>query len=173
MNKFSVLFFVMLSAVALFSCETAQEQLGLNKHSPDEFKVLKRAPLEMPPQYALRPPSPGAPRPQEQTSVDEAREAVFGEAREDSQHAPTTAEGALLQQAGANNVEADIRSRVDEESANMVDENEPVIKKLMNIGSHKLPSASVVDAEKEAERLQKNSAEGKPVTDGETPSVGD
>lgn len=175
MKRFAVLGFLMVGAAGLSACDTAKEELGLNKSVPDEFQVVKRAPLAMPPQYTLRPPSPGAPRPQEQAMVDEARDAVFGaDAAEAVQSAPTTAEGALLQQAGALNTDPGIRSRVDQESANMVDENQPVIEKLISIGSDSLPPAKVLDAKKEAERLQKNIAEGKPVTDGgETPSVGD
>lgn len=53
----------------------------------------------------------------------------------------------------------------------MRDENEPVIEKIMSIGRDRPPPAKVVDAAKEAQRLQKNQAEGKPVTSGETPSV--
>ncbi len=172
MNKFAALFAIMLGTAALSACDTAQEQLGLTKSPPDEFKVVKRAPLELPPQYTLRPPSPGAPRPQEQETVEQARQTVFGAADVAvQQEAPTTAEGALLQQAGAGSIDPEIRQRVDKESAEMVDENQPVIEKLMSIGSDDLPPASVLDASKESERLQKNQEQGKPVTEGETPSV--
>jgi hypothetical protein len=41
---------------------------------PDEFEVVQRAPLTIPPDFDLRPPKPGSPRPQE-VSVDKlARE---------------------------------------------------------------------------------------------------
>ncbi len=172
MNRFAALFVLMLGVTALSACETAQEQLGLNKSAPDEFKVVKRAPLELPPQYTLRPPSPGAPRPQEQAMVDQARQTVFGgEDVSGQQTLPTTSEGVLLQQAGAAEIDPGIRSRVDKESTEMVDENQPVIDKLMNLGRDTQPPAKVLDASGEAERLQKNQEEGKPVTEGETPSV--
>ena len=35
---------------------------------PDEFAVESRAPLTVPPDFDLRPPEPGAPRPQEKTA---------------------------------------------------------------------------------------------------------
>jgi len=38
------------------------------------------------------------------------------------------------------------------------------------IGGSDEPESSVVDAKAEVERLQKNEEEGKPVTEGETPS---
>src|SRR5258708_19942516 len=41
--------------------------LGLDKVAPDEFKIVNRAPLSLPPDYALRPPDPRALRPPAQT----------------------------------------------------------------------------------------------------------
>ena len=54
-----------------------REQLGLNKSSPDEFKVVSRAPLSIPPEFNLRPPQPGQARPQEGTVQQQARTAIF------------------------------------------------------------------------------------------------
>jgi hypothetical protein len=65
-------------AVALSGCEGVKKELGLGKNPPDEFQVVSRAPLSLPPDYNLRPPEPGAPRPQEGTARDQAETAVFG-----------------------------------------------------------------------------------------------
>ena len=46
-------------AALLGGCSgTVQENLGIGKHSPDEFQVVRRAPLVLPPDYSLRPPAP-------------------------------------------------------------------------------------------------------------------
>ena len=173
MNRFTFLLLSVLCAAGLSACESTQETLGLTKEAPDEFKVVKRAPLEMPPSYSLRPPSPGAARPQEQATIEEARQTVFGGEDETAQERlPTTSEGMLLRQAGAGNADPNIRAKVDEETANLKDEDKPVIDKLLDLTSDtKERPGTVVDAKKEAERLQKNKEEGKPVTEGETPSV--
>ena len=155
--------------MALGACDKAEEQLGLAKAAPDEFAVVKRAPLELPPSYSLRPPRPGAPRPQEQETVEQARVAVFG-GEQPAQAAPAGADGALLQNAGASVADPNIRNTVDEESAELVDENQPVVDKLLSLGSDEGPAATVVDAKAEAERLKANKEAGKPVTAGETPS---
>ena len=173
MHNYRFLGLAVLSTLALGACESAQEQLGLTRQAPDEFKVVKRAPLEIPPTYTLRPPSPGAPRPQEQETVEQARQSVFGEEVGSQQSLPSSSEGILLQQAGANQIDPGIRQKVDKESAELVDEDQPVFDKLMNLGSDAPAHADVVDAKKETERLQKNKQEGKPVTEGETPSVED
>ncbi|MCB9982506.1 MAG: DUF3035 domain-containing protein [Rhodospirillales bacterium] len=173
MKTFKVIFLTGFALAALSACESAKDQLGLTKEAPDEFKVVKHAPLEMPPSYTLRPPQPGAPRPQEQAMVDEARDTVLGEGASQADSPSSGSESVLLQAAGATQADPNIRAKVDEESANMVDENQPVIDKLMNLGRDTPPPASVVDAKKESERLQQNQIEGKPVTEGETPSLDD
>lgn len=50
----------------------------LGRARPDEFAVQRQAPLVVPPDFALTPPQPGAPRPAEQTAQQQAEEALFG-----------------------------------------------------------------------------------------------
>jgi hypothetical protein len=71
--------FIALSPL-LGGCEGIRESLGMGKHPPDEFQVVSRAPLSIPPDFNLRPPEPGAPRPQEGTPRDQAQSAVFNSA---------------------------------------------------------------------------------------------
>jgi len=47
------------------------------RSGPDEFMVSKRAPLTIPPDFTLVPPKPGAPRPQEADSSQQALSAMF------------------------------------------------------------------------------------------------
>ncbi|MFK7839802.1 MAG: DUF3035 domain-containing protein [Bdellovibrionales bacterium] len=162
-----------LCVCSLAACSSTKDTLGLNKQVPDEFKVVKRAPLSLPPSYVLRPPRPGAQRPQEQVSVNEAASTVFGQdAVSDAPAAPTSGEAALLSRAGSREADPNIRRRVDEETVDLSERNKPVIKKLLGaVGGDDQASASVVDAKAEAERLKENAASGKPVTEGETPSI--
>ena len=48
------------------------------RERPDEFAVQRQAPLVIPPDYALTPPQPGAPRPAEGTAAQQALDALFG-----------------------------------------------------------------------------------------------
>ena len=43
---------------------------------PDEFAVESRAPLTIPPDFDLRPPAPGATRPQEVSAASKAKTAI-------------------------------------------------------------------------------------------------
>lgn len=171
MNRFALLT-VCVSLLSLAACSNAKEQLGIAKKAPDEFAVVKRAPLAMPPDYNLRPPRPGAPRPQEATTAEEAKQAVIGAETQTSTPLPSTSEGLLLHKAGAHAADPDIRHKVDSETATLHDRNKPVAEKLLGLGGDAdVESATVVDAPKEAERIRKNAEEGKPVTEGETPSI--
>lgn len=162
--------------LVLGACSNAKETLGLNKKSPDEFAVVKRAPLAMPPDYSLRPPQPGAARPQELSPSSEARQAIFGVNGAEGGQTQYYSEGEsiLLRDAGVGDAETDpaIRQVVDQETEVVVDANQPVVDKLLNYtGVTAGVAANVVDAKAEAERLRKNKEEGKPVTEGQTPTL--
>jgi hypothetical protein len=66
----------MCAGLALSACTNFKRAVGIEQTSPDEFAVESRAPLTMPPDFDLRPPKPGAPRPQETTTAQKAREAI-------------------------------------------------------------------------------------------------
>ena len=53
-----------------------KQALGIEPTSPDEFAVESRAPLTIPPDFNLRPPAPGAVRPQEVSSASKAQNVV-------------------------------------------------------------------------------------------------
>lgn len=161
-------------ALLLSACGGVKKELGLTRSAPDEFAVVKRAPLEMPPEFSLRPPQPGAPRPQEQGAEEQARAIVFGEAVTAQEKAdPASAESLLLQQTGADQADPNIRTIVDRETAALEPRQKPVAERLLGWTRSKQEEgpATVVDAAAEAQRLKQNAEEGKSVTEGETPSV--
>ena len=173
---------VITAGALLAGCEATKETLGLTKRSPDEFRVVSRAPLSLPPDYNLRPPTPGAPRPQEGTPRDQAQAAVFGtppatandevppigEGSEGS--AQSAGESALLQSAGIAGVDPNIRKVVDSET----DQDEADSTSLADtLTFWRAPPeyGTVVDPVAEQKRLQENAALGKPVTEGDTPII--
>lgn len=170
MKNYLVLGFILL---ALSACSKTKEQFDFSKKAPDEFQVTTRAPLEMPPEFTLRPPRPGAQRPQEQTATDEAKQAVFGADVQQQAASPITdGESILLQKTGATNIDPNIRDKVDAESATLVKENISTVDKLLGKAGKKIDApATVVDPVKEAERIKQNNQSGAPITTGETPTI--
>jgi hypothetical protein len=174
---------VVAAAALLAGCEATKETLGLTKRSPDEFKVVSRAPLSLPPDYNLRPPTPGAPRPQEGTTRDRAQAAVFGtpEAAIADKVPPAIGEGstgtaqssgesALLQSAGISGVDPNIRKVVDAETDQDQADSTSLADSL-TFWRDPQPYGTVVDPAAEQKRLQENAALGKPVTEGATPVI--
>ncbi len=110
------------SLMILSGCESAKTALGITKNTPDEFRVVTRAPLTLPPNYQLKPPQPGKQRPQEKTSYQVAQEALIGKRttivdRYTPRNASSNGEQALLSQAGATSSPRDIRQVIDGEAS--------------------------------------------------------
>jgi len=70
----------------------------------------------VPPDFALVPPKPGEPRPQEADSSTQALQAMFGGPAQRS-----AAETGALNQAGANRAQTGIRSNAGDPATNVVD----------------------------------------------------
>ncbi len=212
--------FVLLPALALLGgCgEEMRKSLGLGKNAPDEFQVVRRAPLSLPPDFQLRPPQPGAARPQEGSTTEQARSAVLGQSdqaaaaprpvdpaapsasprtpiaasnlgggvpaapRAPLQSAiarpalapepagPSRGEQVLLKRAGADAALANIRTVISEDLTKLAAADARFIDKLL-VWRKNEPTAVVLDARKENQRLQENAALGKPTTDGQTPTI--
>ncbi|MCH9011558.1 MAG: DUF3035 domain-containing protein [Proteobacteria bacterium] len=164
--------------LALSACEGVRDQLGLNKQSPDEFRVISRAPLSLPPDFTLRPPEPGIPRPQEGTATQQARKVVFRLEQPNTQplneqvkaDGRTLGELSLLKAAGADQIDPGIRRTIDLETQRLNAESEDFIDALVFWRDKETPGR-VVDAAAETKRLRENAALGKAVTAGETPTI--
>ncbi|MGB3625817.1 MAG: DUF3035 domain-containing protein [Henriciella sp.] len=84
---------------------------------PDEFRVVTKAPLSVPPEYSLRPPAAGTSVPAEADPSRAPVAAAFGTTiGEDA----SAVERALVEAAGANAVNPMIRSVIDYEEAGTV-----------------------------------------------------
>lgn len=106
MSKRVWLVAVPLAAAVLGGCAAkAPKGVFAGRSGPNEFAVGRAQPLVVPPDFALVPPRPGAPRPQEADSSTQALNALFG-----GQSQASAGEQALLRQAGPP-PEAGIRSQ--------------------------------------------------------------
>src|SRR5260221_14104548 len=104
-NRLAVIMALAASA-GLAGCQSTKKALGMTKVVPDEFRVVTKAPLTVPPDYSLRPPAPGQPRPQELQPESAARNALLG-ARNAEQR--TQGEKLLASRAGADKADPLVR----------------------------------------------------------------
>ena len=157
------------AALVVGGCEETRKFIGVDRDPPDEFAVYSRAPLSLPPDYALRPPEPGASRPQQVNPVDNAKKAVVGDVAM-STPAPGEVDSgtaALLKEIGAYKTDPGIRVTVNRETMALAEEEKSVADTIIFWRPPVDPSV-VVDPAKEAKRVNEAQALGKPVTDGET-----
>ena len=177
MRTRSIVAVLLGAAVLLSGCSGMKKVFGRSKQPPDEFTVYSRAPLSLPPDYGLRPPAPGSERAQEVEPRNQAKRVVLDTTA--AKNAPPLPAAlaksspgvkTLLKEAGALDLDPNIRSVVNRETSFLSEEDESFTEKLMFWGVS-AEYGTTVDAEKEAKRIRENQALGEPVTKGETPTI--
>ena len=107
-------------AFALVGCGGFRQATGAAKLAPDEFAVMTKSPLIIPPDFNLRPPIPGAPDRNQGTPADMARTALFGQNPQAAAAALTgtfsEGERALLARSGGSVADPAIRNAISTDS---------------------------------------------------------
>jgi len=156
--------------VALSGCGgDVSRSFGLTRDAPDEFTVTTRAPLSLPPDYALRPPQPGAPRPQEQSQRRQAEATLAPDVELGAGVGSSSPGQTALVQAAGPPAPPDIRRKVEAESA-LDQPSRSFTDRLMFWNPPPQPG-TVVDPTREAKRLRENAALGRSVEAGDTPII--
>ena len=119
---------LLLVVASLAGCQSASRSLGLSKVTPDEFRVVSKAPLILPPDYSLRPPAPGEPRPQELQPESAARTALLGQRNAEVR---SDGEKLLVAKAGADKADPLIRYVVDDEFGSVAHKDRSFADKVM------------------------------------------
>lgn len=154
MRTRSALIAASVAAVALSGCSSVSNAIGANKITPDEFRTVTIAPLTVPPEYNLRPPRPGEPRPEEIYPDQQARTALLGA---QSNWSGSDAEALLVARAGGGSADPFIRSIIDGETAGVVRKSRSFADQVLfwRDGSYQPPvDATPLDATLEAERQE-------------------
>lgn len=162
-----------LVALALAGCSDVRRSIGLDRQSPDEFTVVSRAPLTLPPSMANLPkPRPGAARPQDATPQQMAAGAVFGGSSRGSAKpvGNSAGESALVAQAGSKGIDPNVRAKVDQETTQLIIADKSWVDSILFWQTQEIPF-SVVDPAKEQQRLREAQAQGKTPTGDTVPTI--
>ncbi len=127
-RRVAALAFMATTALALTACGSLRQSVGLTKVTPDEFVTVSTAPLSVPPEYGLRPPAVGQPRPQELAPESAARQILLGQRQAVTR---TAGEQALVAQAGADRADPLARYVVDDEFGDLAHKEEGWARRLM------------------------------------------
>jgi len=183
---------IAFGAVFLSGCssDTVKSTLGLDRSAPDEFRVVSRPPLSVPPEFTLRPPANSDASPNQSSASSQAQSVILGgTGTADNAPAPakvtkttsrkTTAssgtsgaDAAFLKDAGADQADPKIRDTLTEERyAKQEQKEETPWWDFWSSSDDK--KESLVDPKKESDRIKKDADAGQPVTNGDTPEIKD
>lgn len=145
--------------ITLPACTTIAKATGATKSTPNEFNILTKAPLVVPPEYSLRPPQAGQSRPEDSYSSQVAREAILGEVDEAK---PSPGEVMLMTQAGVGRANPEVRLVIDGQN-NVEHKSDGLTNRILFWRDGRPPAGaeSPIDPDLEAKRLEAiNSATG-------------
>lgn len=129
--------------LCLSGCQSTAKALGMTKVVPDEFRVVTKAPLTVPPDYSLRPPTPGEPRPQELQPESAARTALLGQRAAEQR---SEGEKLLAAKAGADKADPLVRYVVDDEFGDLAHKDPSFADKVLFWRKDKQQAAAIKTA---------------------------
>lgn len=148
-----------LAGGVLAACSDFRKAIGREKSSPDEFAVMVRAPLSLPPDFTLRPTGPDSETAAAAPLASEILGDLLGQ-----QRATLTGYDQLF---ALNKIQPNIRQLVDEETTGIIFERRLPLQMLFG----GLPDVGpVLDQIQEDARVRRNRAANLPLTDGATPA---
>jgi len=193
-------FIIACGILALTACSSGsvKDSLGINRKSPDEFRVVSRPPLYIPPQFNLRPPSSSAESPTVIPADKQAKSLVFDgktanangaevfdlkQGNADTAVAPVSSsplpksmskgislsEQQFLENIGADKADPKVRDELVQQV--IVKQEKQEESSWWDIFPSNEKKEPVVNSKAEAERIKTNKETGKPVTEGNTPEV--
>jgi hypothetical protein len=152
------------AAVVLSGCDTIREAAGTSKQPPDEFAVVTKAPLIIPPDYNLHPPRPGA-LPANQSSPTDVAEATLFNPSDTATAAMripgnfSVGEKLLLATAGAADADSSIRQDIASDNKSMAGANSSFTDRLL-FGGGNDDQGTPVNADAEKKRIEAAQAAG-------------
>jgi hypothetical protein len=153
-------------AASLSACSSLKSALGIDKKPPDEFAVVTKAPLVIPPDFALRPPRPGAQDSQTLTPAQSAEQTVFGKVETQQTATVDQSQGelALLESAGADRADGSIRGTMASDDKAMRTDKSLTDRLMFWKGDG--TEGQAVNGAAEQERIKASDAEGKSPAEG-------
>ncbi len=144
-----------LAAGLASGCQTTvQETFGIGKRAPDEFQIVRRQPLIIPPDATLRPPRPGEAGPATQSASSQAREVLTGTPSPAPDTALSSGEQALLADTRTQ-AQPDIRRLLLEENTELANIDESRFLVILDWQRRRMtPQGTPINAAAEAERLR-------------------
>lgn len=167
-------------ALSLIGCESIREAAGVTKEPPDEFAVVTKSPLVIPPDFNLRPPKPGASPTNQASPTEAAQTALFGGDPAQAANALpgnySSEERILLANSGGAVADPSIRKQIAADAKQMEATDESFTNELLFRSTDPYKGAPL-NADAEAQRIDAAKAQGQQIagapnsnTSGQTPA---
>jgi len=170
------IFIIFVMTVLVTACGSIKKDLGLARNSPDEFTVVKQAPLTIPPEYNLVPPTDKdksvVAADGKSTTTEQARAAVLGSTA--SEVSEEKADSVFMDKLKVSEAKDNIRKLIEEDNGYIYIQNKSIVDKLLSDSenvSYENMETSTIDAAKESKRIKENLEANKPINEGEVPVI--
>lgn len=159
-------------AAGLVGCDSIRDAAGISKSPPDEFAVVTKAPLVIPPDYNLHPPKPGAAPTNQSSPTDSAQAALFGSDDPTAIAAslPNTyspGEKALLANSGGAAADHGIRTQIAADAKSMATANDSFTDQLLFRSGPDPNAGHPLNADAEHDRLVAEKSNGQTPVEGQ------
>ena len=156
--KFYLKFILFIKLLFLFSCTGVKEKIGIINKSPDEFQVFEQKPLDVPPNFELRPPIDG-----DKVITDSKDENIIFNEEVNTNESLTIEDEVLLISIGDKDSDTDIREVINDENSIRKIEK-PLLDKILDfdpILEVNKEEDNELDPNAEKERIDSLKEEGK------------
>ena len=162
MNKINIKFYLkyilFIKFLFLFGCTGVKEKIGIINKSPDEFQVYEQKPLDVPPNFELRPPIDG-----DKVVRDSKDEDIIFNEEVNINESLTIEDEVLLISIGDKDSDKDIREVINDENS-IREIEKPLLDKILDfdpILEVTKEENNELDPNAEKERIDKLKEEGK------------
>lgn len=159
-------------AVSLAGCTSIREAAGIGKMAPDEFAVVTKAPLVIPPDYNLRPPRPGAAPTNQSSPTGAAQAALFSDdpnaVQESLGNGYSSEEKDILATSGAATADHSIRQELASDSKSMEGANQSFTDEVL-FGGSSSDNGRAVNGDAEKQRIDAAKSAGDTTPGGGNP----
>ena len=156
--KFYLKFILFIKLLFLFGCTGVKEKIGIINKSPDEFQVYEQKPLDVPPNFELRPPIDG-----DKVITDSKDENIIFNEEVNTNESLTIEDEVLLISIGDKDSDKDIREVINDENSIRKIEK-PLLDKILDfdpILEVNKEENNELDPNAEKERIDSLKEEGK------------
>lgn len=128
---------LVVCSCSLTGCSYLRRQAGMNRTSPDEFSVLTKGSLVIPPDFGLMPPKPGEPPTNQTDPSSAAQAALYGDEQSAAQIAAnmsgngTEGEKLLLAKAGAEKADPEVRQHIASDITGMMAADDSFVNEVL------------------------------------------